>query len=149
MRFHGTYTHSLDDRGRIAIPSRYRDVLADGLVFVNSPDGCVELYAREAYDEKADLILTAGDTDPAARRLLRSFFGNSFDGEIDRQGRVLIPQQVREARGLNGGVTIVGRGNCFEIWDAAAYREEGPIADREFPENLQRLKPQTRAGAAG
>jgi MraZ protein len=144
LSFRGTYEHSLDDRGRIAIPSRYRDAFADGVVFVKSPDGCIEIYTPQAYNRRADTVLAGGENQRSSRRLQRSFFANSWDGELDKQGRVLVPQVLRTATGLNGSVTIVGRGECFELWDSRLYAEELSIADAEYDTNLERVPARER-----
>lgn len=140
MGFTGVFEHSLDDRGRIALPSRYREVLVDLLVhFVKSPDGCVEVYPPAAFDRKAVQVEQAGDNDIAGRRLQRAFFNNSYEAEIDKQGRVLIPQAVRAWAGLNGTVTIAGRGVGFELWNPAVYAPESDISNSQYSENLRRL----------
>jgi MraZ protein len=147
VSFRGTYEHSLDDRGRIAIPSRYRDAFDAGVVFAKSPDQCIEIYTQEAYDRRAAEVLAEGDNARSSRRLQRAFFAGSWDGELDKQGRVLVPQALRTWAGLNGSVIILGRGECFELWDSARYGDEGTVVDSEYEHNLEQLAKRDRERA--
>jgi MraZ protein len=129
MAFRGTYEHTVDDRGRVAIPARYRHLFSESAVLTLSPDGCVELYTPEGYEEMAKLITAEPSTHLKGRRLRRGFDGRSWDADLDRQGRILIPGPLREAAQLNGSVVIAGRRECLEIWTRERWAEElGQIA---------------------
>ncbi len=143
MLFRGTYEHTVDDRGRIAVPARYRDAFAEGAVLVKSPDGCVELYTSADYEAKANLIQREPDSSERGRQLRRSFFADAFDADLDKQGRLLMPAALRSAAGLNGTVTIVGRGECLEIWEPSRFERQRTVADQSYAANLE------AAGALG
>jgi MraZ protein len=122
--FFGTYEFTLDDRGRVSVPAQFRHQFENNQGFVTlSDDGCVELYTTEAFKKMHDDIAGKPRTTEEGRLLRRAFYGDTFPVELDRQGRVLIPQSLREEAELEGPVTIVGTGECFEIWNRERYRE--------------------------
>jgi MraZ protein len=140
MAFRGTYEYTIDDRGRLPIPARYRNVFASGLVLVEADDGCVELYTVEGYDEWAEFITRQPAHRRKSRRLRRGFFGRSMDAEMDRQGRVLLPPRLRQHGDLNGAVIVVGRGECLEVWNPARWEAEGALVKDEYGAALESLE---------
>lgn len=140
MAFRGTYEHTVDDRGRVAIPARYRHEFADGVVLTMSPDGCTEVYTPEGFDEMSRLVTAEPATHRKGRRLRRGFFGHSWDAELDRQGRILIPAQLREAAQLNGAVTINGRRECLEVWNRDRWRAELEEVQAAYAAELESLE---------
>ena len=130
MAFRGTYEHSVDERGRVAIPARYRHLFSDGIVLVQSPEGCVEIYTTQGYDDMAQLVTTEPATHLRGRRLRRGFFSRSWDAELDRQGRILIPLPLREKADIYGSVIVLGRQECLEIWNRQRWEiEMGEVTD--------------------
>lgn len=125
MAFRGAYEHTLDDRGRIAIPARYRQAFPDGkVVLTPGLDGCIEVYTEQGFLEKSDRVASEPDTTRFGRRSRRLFDAQSFDTELDRQGRILVPTHFRQMAGLDGSVMIVGRRECLEIWSSQRWEEE-------------------------
>ena len=137
--FRGIFEHSLDNRGRLAVPARYRDAFADGGVLVPSADGCLELYPSDSYDETAQSLTAENRNHRRARRLRRAVFARSWDLELDRQGRILIPQALREQVHLGGNAVIVGGRECVEIWDSERWAQELAEVEREFATDLETL----------
>lgn len=135
--FRGTFEHSLDDRGRVAVPARYREAFADGGVLTPSPDGCLELYPAHVFEETARSLATAGANLQRGRRLRRGLDARSWDVELDRQGRILIPQPLRESAALAGGLVLAGRRECLELWNPERWAEELRIVEREYAANLE------------
>ena len=131
--FTGEYEHRLDDRGRLAIPSAYRGLFEQGGYLLPGPDGQIELYTPEAYAAEKEVRTVADKRRPSARRLARSFFGRVRRVETDRQGRILIPPQLREERGLSGATTIIGMGDYLEIWNTSAWQSEQPRSTTPTP----------------
>jgi MraZ protein len=134
VTFYGTYEHSVDDRGRLAIPARYRHSLADGAVLRSSPDGCVELYSSEGFEAEVQLRLGEERSTRGAggRRIRRAFLPGAFDVELDRQGRVLLPQGLRGDAALDDRAVIVGCGDYVEIWNPDRWNEAlGTAADED------------------
>ena len=119
MHFYGTYEHSLDGRGRVAIPAVYRRELQDGGVLRPADDGCLELYTHDSFREKTDEVLGDSDTRTRIGRQRRRAFLSSAFGftQLDGQGRIVIPQEMREHAGLEGRVALVGLGDYVEVWD--------------------------------
>ncbi len=113
----GTYLHSLDPKGRLTLPARFRDELAPGIVITKGIGNYLELYPRNAFEELAKRV--EGSIPAPERDLLRYFFANALDDVPDRQGRVLIPQMLREHAHLrlDGEVLIAGVGSHLEIWN--------------------------------
>lgn len=137
--FTGEYEHRLDDRGRLAIPSAYRGLFEHGGYLLPGPDGQIELYTPDAYQTEKQIRTVNDKLRPAARRLARSFFGRVRRVETDRQGRILIPPQMREERSITGDTTIVGMGEYLEIWNSNAWHSEQSEIDESYGELLQAL----------
>lgn len=125
MAFRGTYEHTLDDRGRVAIPARYRHEFPDNkVVLTPGIDGCIEVYTERGFLDKSDRVAAEPDTTRFGRRSRRLFDAQSFDTELDRQGRILVPTRFRQNAGLDGSVVIAGRRECLEIWSPERWEEE-------------------------
>lgn len=121
MGFQGHSEYSLDNRGRIPIPARYRASFGSRAVLVQGQDGCVEVYTLEAYQKASEFVTAEPPTTAKGRRLRRIFFGHSFEVDLDGQGRILLPLKLREHGDLRGPVTIVGRGECLDLWNPERY----------------------------
>ena len=116
MDFRGTYEFTLDDRGRVSIPARYRHELERAILTMGE-DGCVEVYTEDGHANTSRHFTVEPPTTPEGRQARRKFYGESFDIELDRQGRILIPASLRQRAALNGRVIISGRKECLEIWN--------------------------------
>lgn len=122
--FLGEYEHSLDDKGRLTLPARFRDRLASGVVVTRGLDGCLFVFTKEEWNK----IVSALDerlsfTKKSARAFARFFFSGAADIIPDRQGRVLIPSFLRNYASLNSEVVIIGANNRLEIWNPERWRE--------------------------
>jgi MraZ protein len=120
--FQGNHPLTIDAKGRMMIPARYRDALlseVEGqLTFTCNFDGGLLVYPRPQWEAKLEEIMNL----PANRASVkRTLLGNAFDVDIDKAGRVLIPAQLRERAGLDKDVVLVGMGRHFDLWDAARY----------------------------
>ncbi len=140
MIFRGTFEYTIDNRGRIPIPARYRAIFSKGAVLVESQDGCVEVYTTDAYESEAQFLTRQRATRMNARRLRRGFFGRSLDAELDGQGRVLLPPRLRQHGDLNGTVLIVGRGECLEIWNPERWAAEEEKVAQEYEADLESVE---------
>jgi MraZ protein len=130
--FLGEYVHSVDSKGRVAVPARFRSKIERGAVLTRGVDSCLYVYPMEVWEQKAR-ELDAAITNPRQRRLVeRRFFGMAFEVELDGQGRIVVPARFRQYAGLNGEATIVGARDRFEIWSTeqwTAYTEEMAAED--------------------
>lgn len=114
--FTGEYRHTLDDKGRLAVPSRFRTQLDGGAVVSRWIDGCLAIHTRAGWDALAAKVADLPITDAASRLFARSVFAGATDADLDRQGRVLLPAWLREAVGLEGEAVVVGARDHAEIW---------------------------------
>ncbi|MYD65750.1 MAG: cell division/cell wall cluster transcriptional repressor MraZ [Chloroflexi bacterium] len=126
---YGTFEHSMDDRGRVAVPAAFRRELLDGGVLRPAEDGCLELYTHESFTAKTEEVLGDSDTRTRIGRQRRRTFLSRAHGfqQLDRQGRIVIPPEMREHAGLDGRVVLVGLGDYVELWDLELWES----ADRD------------------
>lgn len=136
--FLGNYRHTLDDKGRLTIPARFREALGEGGYVVQGFDGNLMVLPPVVFQGLYAQLSRLSLTDPAARMLRRLILAAAAEVSLDRAGRILIPPYLREAAGLDGEVVLVGVGEFFEIWSAAAWeRQQQALADAEA--NAQRF----------
>lgn len=136
MYFYGTYEHTIDDRGRIAVPSKFRRAFADGAVIRGGADPCVEMYSHEGFEQEVRLRLGSEESTRrrSARRTRRGFLHGAFEVELDGQGRIVVPQPVREHGALDGRAVFVGCGDYIEIWSPERWNEELAAIDADSEE---------------
>jgi MraZ protein len=139
--FTGEYRHSVDDKGRLAVPSRFRAQLDAGLVVSRWLENCLAIHTRSSWDALADKVATLPVTDERARRFERFIFAGAVESTLDGQGRVLIPGFLRDMAGLAGEAVVVGTRDHAEIWAPdrwESYRRslEDPAALAEAIEGL-------------
>lgn len=133
--FRGVHTLNLDAKGRLAIPTRYRDPLqqqGDGsLVVTVDPDHCLLLYPLPEWVEIERKLMRLPTLNPHVRRLQRLLVGHATECEIDGSGRILLPPPLREFAQLDKRVVLVGQGNKFELWEESTWNErrEGWLAE--------------------
>ena len=125
--FLGEHQHSLDAKGRVILPARFRDQLEGGAVMAKALDGCLAVYSEPEFDRVARKLSEARERGPRERQAARSYFAGAVHFTPDRQGRAAIPQQLREFAGLDRDVIVAGSFDHIEIWDAQRFRER----DRE------------------
>ena len=125
----GTYTPKIDAKGRLALPAKLRAQLGDGLIMARGQERCVYLLPQSEFRRIAMQIQRTSMGDKAARDYLRVFLSGAVDQDPDKQGRILIPQMLRDYADLDGDVVVIGVGTRAEIWNAAAW--ERYLADQE------------------
>src|SRR5262245_2251495 len=119
--FRGPHTVTLDDKGRLAMPARYRDQImeqAEGraLATVDLNDRCLLIYSSSVWEEIERKIMRLPSLDPASRRLQRLMVGHAMESELDSHGRLLISPKLREYAGIDRDAMLIGQGNRFELW---------------------------------
>ena len=123
--FRGVSSLNLDAKGRIAIPTRYRDQLVDScaseLVITVDKDHCLLIYPRPIWLEIEEKLRALPSFDESARNLQRLYIGNAHEIDMDGQGRILLPQELRRFAGLDKKVALVGQINKFELWDEETW----------------------------
>lgn len=129
--FMGEYSHSVDAKGRMIVPSRYREELGEKFVITKGMDGCLYALPEEAFrkltDELKSLPLSVKDS----RALVRHFAGAAAEGELDKQGRVLIPAKLREHAGIEKEIVLIGVLDKIEIWSKERWEQSGDDADMD------------------
>ncbi len=124
--FQGATELSLDAKGRLAVPTRYRDALLSGgraVVLTAHPDSCLLLYPRVAWEPIGAKVQALSSFNEQARWWQRLLVGFAEELELDAQGRILVSSALRKFAGLKKDVMLVGQGSHFEIWDIAAWDE--------------------------
>ncbi|MCR5594403.1 MAG: division/cell wall cluster transcriptional repressor MraZ [Lachnospiraceae bacterium] len=129
--YRGEYTHSIDAKGRLIVPSKLRETLGDSFVLTKGLDGCLMAYDTEEWEEFETKLQELPVTNKNARKLVRHFSGGAADAECDSQGRVLIPANLREYAGLTKEAVLLGMGNRIEIWSKERYETEGTYEDMD------------------
>lgn len=124
MQLHGEYQHRLDPQGRIALPARYRDAFKAGAYLTQGFDPCVWVFTSDDWDSYSAKYNVMSPNSRAARVLRRRVFGRTFQVEIDRQGRVLVPSTLRQYADLQDEVVIIGAGSWLEMWDRQRWEQE-------------------------
>jgi MraZ protein len=122
LTFRGTFDLTLDAKNRLTVPTRYRAAFADGVVLAAGIEDCVAIWRPEDYDAWTAAALEGhSPLSPEFRKLKRHVTANSHPTELDGAGRVMVPPFLRESGGLTKDVSVVGAGECLEIWDRAAW----------------------------
>lgn len=134
--FQGASSLSLDNKGRLSVPTRHRDVLAavasGQLTITRHPHGCLMVFPRPAWEQFRQRIV---DLPMAAQWWKRILLGNAMDVEIDSTGRVLVSPELRASAKLDKETVLLGMGNHFELWDKATYEaQEAQAMQGDMPD---------------
>ncbi len=121
--FLGEYQHSLDLKGRLILPAKFRDQLSDGAFVTKGRDGCLFVYTQEEFQQVAESVRERAKEGEAQRQAARSFFAGASDVTPDRQGRIAIPSPLREFAKLDKDVTVAGVYSRIELWDSTQWRQ--------------------------
>ncbi len=121
--FLGEFQHSLDAKGRVILPAKYRDQLSAGAVVTKGRGGCLSVFTPEEFETVAATVRETQKRGPQELAAARAFFGGAVDVVPDKQGRVAIPQNLREYAGLTQQVAVVGVYSRIEIWDRDRWLE--------------------------
>ena len=127
----GEYQHSLDAKGRLFIPAKLRDELGEMFYVTISMDKCLNAYSAESWKEFSDKV---NAMPYVKQRKMRPLYANAAKCELDAQGRILLPQKLRDYAGLTKNVTVIGSNNHAEFWDTDAYDQV--CSDEMTPENI-------------
>lgn len=117
----GTHSYQLDPKGRISLPARFREAFADGAVLTLGQDGCLFCFPRVEWEERSREVRALPLSDAEGRAYTRMFFGKAERVELDSQGRLLIPQRLRNEVGISKEAVVLGVFDRMEIWDRDAH----------------------------
>ena len=130
--FLGTHTPKLDEKGRIFLPAKFRDGLADGLVITRGQDRCLAIWPVADFVEQTQQLRNAPSSSKQVRDYQRMLASGASDETLDKQGRLTIPAPLRTYAGLDKDVVVVGAINRVEVWDAAAWQTYSEAQETEF-----------------
>ncbi len=121
--FIGEFAHAIDDKGRLAVPIKFRAVLAQGAVITKGLGGCLFLYTKSEWDKVAEKINNMPVAQSNARAFSRFMLGGAMDMLPDKQGRINLPKYLMANAWIKNNVIVVGILNRLEIWDSKAWQE--------------------------
>ncbi|MEX1162021.1 MAG: division/cell wall cluster transcriptional repressor MraZ [Nitriliruptor sp.] len=130
--FLGEHQHTLDAKGRVILPARFRERLSSGLVFAPSQDRCIDVYPQTAFERRVEELRSLPREDERARLYLRVLLAGAQQETPDAQGRVVIPTRLRDYAGLDKDLTINGADEKVEIWDRTAWESYRGAAEDAF-----------------
>ncbi|WP_010252207.1 division/cell wall cluster transcriptional repressor MraZ [Acetivibrio cellulolyticus] len=119
--FYGEYQHSVDAKGRVIVPSKFRDGLGEKFIVTKGLDNCLFAYSAEEWSNLETKLKSLPFTDKDVRAFVRFFFAGATECEVDKQGRILLPQNLREYAGLDKDIYVIGVSTRVEIWDKAKW----------------------------
>lgn len=148
--FRGVNGINIDPKGRIVVPTRYRDQLQQDrnsiVLTIDTEEKCLLLYPLAAWEEIESKLAQLPSFNPAARRIQRLLIGHATEAEFDSHGRILLPPLLREYAGLKKHAVMVGQGKKIEIWDDAHWQErrdewlsEESTSDADLPDEVKKL----------
>lgn len=141
--FIGEYNHNLDEKGRLAVPVKFRALLKGGAVVTRGLDNCLFLYPKKAWQKVAEKLASMPSiSNPAARAYARATLGGAVDVDFDNQGRIILPEYLRNFAALNKKAVVVGLYDKLEIWDEDnwnKYRTKAEQENNQIAESLGEL----------
>lgn len=138
--FLGEYQHSIDDKGRIIMPARFREQLGERFIITRGLDGCLFVYPMQEWQKLAGEVQNLPLARKDARTFSRMLFSGAAECECDKQGRVSIPSSLREYAGIERDVVTIGVSSRIEIWALDLWQEINQSASEKFEELAEKLE---------
>ena len=137
--FIGEYQHSIDPKKRLALPSKFRKELGKNVVVTRGLDKCLFVYPAKVWKELAEILGTLPMGESTTRSFVRLMLAGAVDSDVDGQGRVLLPEYLKEYAGLNRSVVVAGLFNRLEIWDEKKWNTYKTGAEKNTDEIAEQL----------
>lgn len=137
--FYGEYRHTMDDKGRLSLPAKFRSELGDRVVVTKGIDKCLYVYTLDGFEDLTRRLGDHASSERQFRDFRRRFLAGSVDTDVDGHGRILIQAGHREHAGLERDVVVIGVARRVEIWDAAAYDAYSEAASESFAAAAEKL----------
>ena len=138
--FMSEYNHTLDTKGRLIIPAKFRETLGEEFVISKGMDGCLFVYANDDWNAFEQKLTSLPLINKEARQFARFFLAGAATVEVDKQGRILLPAHLREFAGLEKDVVVIGANTKAEIWDRARWEALNAAWDpREMLQTLEEI----------
>ncbi|MBO4864609.1 MAG: division/cell wall cluster transcriptional repressor MraZ [Eubacterium sp.] len=138
----GEFRHNIDSKGRLIVPSKLRDALGSKIYVTISVDKCLNIYSTEEFEKFTEKLEQIDTSTERGRMIKRYFLANATDCELDAQGRIIIPNNLKEYAGLSKEVVIVGSKEKAEIWDSAVYDSmyvENGLTQEDINKEIEQL----------
>ena len=135
----GEYNHTLDTKGRVIVPSRFREELGEVFVITRGLDNCLFLYPPREWSKLENELKNLPFTRSEARAFMRMFFSGASEVEIDKQGRILIPHILRDHASLKKEVVFIGVSNRAELWSKEAWEEYSSKSNLSFEQIAEKI----------
>ncbi len=138
--FIGEYTHTIDEKGRMNMPAKFRRDLSGGVVITRGLDGCLFVYPKSEWDPTAEKLSKLSISKRSSRAFARLMLAGAWDAELDAQGRVMLPEYLREYASVKKHVVVAGLYNRIEIWDEDAWRQYRTKTEAESDDIAESLE---------
>jgi MraZ protein len=138
--FFGEFEYKVDEKGRVPIPPKFRSELRDGLVITPGVEHCITAYPLPEWKKLAATLTNGSVTPSKLRKLNRAIFATAFSVNIDGQGRIALPNPLREYGGIEDEVIITGANNYFELWNKDQWIEEKTISQEQAWQIIESLE---------
>ena len=135
----GSYQHNIDAKGRLIMPAKYREHVGPVFMLSLGFDNCVRAYSPDEWEKFKAKIDALPDEDEDVLMIKNVIYSSSAECEVDKQGRILIPQNLREYANLSAGVTIIGMSNCIDIWDSETWNEKYGKVDKNLGAMMKKV----------
>ena len=129
--FMGEYNHTIDTKGRVIVPSKFRETLGDEFVVTKGLDGCLFVYDNQEWTAFEEKLKALPITNKDARAFVRFFLAGAAGVEVDKQGRILLPASLREFAALEKDVVLIGVGSRIEIWSRERWEDTASFDDMD------------------
>lgn len=139
--FLGTHTPRLDDKGRLILPAKFRDELAEGLVITKGQERCLYIWPIAEFARIAEQLRSAPVTQKGPRDFMRVLYAGASDEVPDKQGRITLPQPLREYAGLDRDCVVIGANSRVEVWDTAAWNAYLSAQEQAFADLSEEVLP--------
>jgi len=137
--FIGEYNHSIDDKGRMAVPAKFREQLRQGAVVTKGLDNCLVIYPRSEWEKLAEKLSSLPISQANTRAFSRLMLAGAMDIELDKQGRMVVPEYLRKYAGMEKKVIVAGLYNRLEVWDEQKWEEYRNHTESESNEIAEQL----------
>lgn len=138
--FMGEYSHTIDNKGRLIVPAKFREGLGDKFIITKGLDNCLFAYPLAEWNSLEEKLKKLPFTKSDARAFVRFFFSGATECEFDKQGRVLIPQNLREYAGLEKEAVIIGVSSRIEIWGSEVWKKYSSEAEMDYEVLAEKLQ---------
>lgn len=129
--FIGEYSHNIDQKGRLAIPKKFRSALSKGAVVTRGLDNCLFLYTKKEWEKLAEKLASLPFAQANTRAFARLMLAGAMDATVDKQGRIMLPEYLRAFAGLKKGTVVAGLYNRLELWDQEEWEKYKKKTEKE------------------